>query len=70
MAKEVLSKLAKKPAQSAVVEEQKPESKLRGSTQTVRMDEELLRALKQASIERNLPQQAIIISALRRDLGL
>lgn len=47
-----------------------PSERIRGKVQTVRMDEALVRALKQAAIDRNTSQQDIIIRAIRRDLGL
>jgi len=42
----------------------------RGSVQTVRMDRSTLKALKDASFDRGISQQDIMLSAIRRDLGL
>ena len=46
------------------------DTKMRGSVQTVRMDAETVKALKYASFERGISQNDIILTALRRDLGL
>jgi len=58
-----IEKAAKKPTAET------PEGE-RGSVQTVRMDRETLRTLKYASIDRGVSQQEIMLSAIRRDLGL
>jgi hypothetical protein len=42
----------------------------RGSVQTVRMDRATLKVLKDASFDRGISQQDIMLSAIRRDLGL
>jgi hypothetical protein len=42
----------------------------RGSVQTLRMDRETLKKLKDASFDRGISQQDIMLSALRRDLGM
>lgn len=66
----------KKPSQSSpVINTDAPTvavvpERVRGSVQTVRMDEELVKALKTAAMDRNMSQQDIIIKALRHDLGL
>jgi hypothetical protein len=56
---------AKKAATKPAV----PLPQLRGSVQTVRMDAETLKALKYASIERNVSQNDLMLQAIRRDLG-
>jgi hypothetical protein len=43
---------------------------LRGSVQTVRMDRATLKVLKDASFDRGISQQDIMLGAIRRDLGL
>jgi hypothetical protein len=52
-------------------EEQAPATEpRRGTVQTVRMDRETLKVLKDASWNRGISQQDIMLSAIRRDLGL
>lgn len=41
-----------------------------GHVQTVRMDRETWKALQLAGIDRDLSQNAIMLAAIRRDLGL
>ena len=52
------------------VEVDTPMTRTKESVQTVRMDLETLRALKIASAERGVRQQAIMLTAIRRELGL
>lgn len=43
---------------------------LRGSVQTVRMDRKTLKALKDASFDRGISQNELMLMAIRKDLGL
>lgn len=56
---------AKKPSGS--VEAEAPR---RGSVQTVRMDRETLKALKDEAFERGVSQNDLMLGAIRRELGL
>lgn len=42
----------------------------RGSVQTVRMDRRTLKALKDAAFDRGISQQEIMLTAIRKDLGV
>jgi hypothetical protein len=69
MAKQAMKTLAKisKTVPTVAVPTDAPR---RGSVQTVRMDRDTLKALKDACWERGVSQNDAMLGAIRRDLGL
>ncbi len=59
-----------RPVEAAPAVISATEGEARQPVQTIRMDPETLKKLQYAAIDRGTTQQAIMLSALRRELGM
>jgi hypothetical protein len=69
MPKKLTALTSKTITKAKSTDDDKP-APLRGSVQTVRMDRATLKVLKDASFDRGISQQDIMLRGIRRELGM